>query len=167
MPILKFCKSRIYNKSDAEDICQNVLSILSAKSNDYDANKSFYSWSFRICNFQIKGYLSKKKRNLEDSYEYARHIPSEKDFRYILTEHLDPAETLSRSEIKKEKQKLINDLIKRLPPKQESWYLNFMKGKSKSEIKQIMGISEYNYNSLRYRTIQTFRNYIKNSNTFS
>ncbi|NDG53549.1 MAG: sigma-70 family RNA polymerase sigma factor, partial [Flavobacteriia bacterium] len=43
-PILQFCLSRIFNKSDAEDVCQEVVFILITKSNAYDPNKDFHAW---------------------------------------------------------------------------------------------------------------------------
>jgi len=62
-PILQFCLSRIFNSSDAEDVCQQVIFILISKANMYDPNKDFHAWAFRIANFQIKAYLSDKKRS--------------------------------------------------------------------------------------------------------
>lgn len=42
---------------------QDCLIILSKKKKEYDPNKSWRSWAFRICDFQIKSYLSKVKRS--------------------------------------------------------------------------------------------------------
>ena len=36
--------------------------------NQFDANKSFHGWAFKICNFQIKKYLSTLKRRKEDCF---------------------------------------------------------------------------------------------------
>ena len=62
-PLLAFARSRVSNKEDAEDISQKCLGILSGKRKEYDPNKSWYSWAFMICGFQIKAYFSKRKRN--------------------------------------------------------------------------------------------------------
>jgi RNA polymerase sigma factor (sigma-70 family) len=62
-PLLAFAKSKVSNNQDAEDIVQDCLLILSKKRNEYDSNKNWRSWAFRICHFQIKGYFSKTKRN--------------------------------------------------------------------------------------------------------
>jgi RNA polymerase sigma-70 factor, ECF subfamily len=62
-PILNFCLSRIFNKCDAEDVCQEVVFILIAKSNVYDPNKNFHAWAFRIARFQILKYFSENKRS--------------------------------------------------------------------------------------------------------
>lgn len=61
--LLKYIRSRITNFHQAEDIAQDVLLILAQKKNEFDPNKSFYSWAFRICNFQIRAFLTKSKRN--------------------------------------------------------------------------------------------------------
>jgi RNA polymerase sigma factor (sigma-70 family) len=47
-------------------VTQNVILILVKKEKEYNPNKSFYSWGMKICNFQIRGYLTKRKRNRED-----------------------------------------------------------------------------------------------------
>ncbi len=60
--LFNFVKSRIYSLHDAQDIVQNVNVILVNKKDEYDENKNFKSWAFRIADFQIKGYLSKSKR---------------------------------------------------------------------------------------------------------
>ena len=61
--LLNYCKSKIFNHQDAEDLVQNCLVILHEKKNEYDSNKSWYNWAFTICEFQIKGYLSVLKEN--------------------------------------------------------------------------------------------------------
>ena len=62
-PLLAFAKSRISNNEDAEDVTQNCLAILSQKRKEYDPNRSWSGWAFKICSFQIKAYFSKIKRN--------------------------------------------------------------------------------------------------------
>ena len=52
---------------DAEDVAQNTILILLEKQKEYNSNKSFYSWAMKICNFQIRSYLTNCKRNREDS----------------------------------------------------------------------------------------------------
>ena len=152
LPILNFCRSKIYNSSNAEDVCQNVLLILSQKANEYDPNKSFYSWAFKICHFQILAYFTKSKRNLEDSSD---SISSRSVFLS------DPSEILMEAEINEYKEELINNLKNKLQPQQKRWYKHSMDGKSKSEIKKIMQISDCNYNALRFRTIKKFRELIQ------
>lgn len=63
--LLRFCKSKIWSFSDAEDVAQNVILILIQKQKEYDPNKSFYSWAMNICRFQIMAYLKTIKRNRE------------------------------------------------------------------------------------------------------
>ena len=61
--VLYFCKNRIWDQSEAEDVCQNTLVILASKESDYDSSKNFFSWALRICSFQIKAVLKKYKRS--------------------------------------------------------------------------------------------------------
>jgi RNA polymerase sigma factor (sigma-70 family) len=152
LPILNFCKSRINNKSNAEDVCQNVLLILSQKAKEYNPNKSFYAWAFRICHFQMLAYFSKSKRNLEDSSECI-------SIKSVVFS--DPSKILIELEAERRKKELINNLTKLLPPQQQKWWKHSMSGKNKSEIKQIMKITEFNYNSLRSRTIKKFRELVQ------
>ena len=62
-PLLSFIAKRIYNHQDCQDILQEVLIILFKKKLEYNSQKSFYSWAFAICHFQIKKYLTQKKRS--------------------------------------------------------------------------------------------------------
>ena len=67
-PLLNYTRSKIYGAGNAEDVVQNTLLILCQKMNQFDANKSFHGWAFKICNFQIKKYLSTLKRRKEDCF---------------------------------------------------------------------------------------------------
>ena len=91
-PLLAFAKSRVSNKEDAEDIAQKCLSILSQKREDYDSNKNWCAWAFRICSFQIKAYFSKRKRNkvlniLNNSHI---HMYYQIKFKEIFSKYLKP-----------------------------------------------------------------------------
>ena len=66
--LLKYIKKVIFNQSECEDICQNVILILIKKKSEYDSSKSFVSWCFRIADFQIKGFLSRRSRSRESSF---------------------------------------------------------------------------------------------------
>ena len=62
--LIAYCRSRILDKHKAEDVVQDVLLIfLSNQRNKYDEDKSFHGWALRICNFQIKAFFTKSKRN--------------------------------------------------------------------------------------------------------
>jgi len=62
-PLLNYAKKRVFNHQDAEDIVQNTLLILFNKKSTFDAKKSFLSWGLNICQFQIKSYLTNRKRS--------------------------------------------------------------------------------------------------------
>jgi|TARA_B100002019_G_scaffold138235_1_gene119126 RNA polymerase sigma factor (sigma-70 family) len=61
--ILYFCKSRIFCQSEAEDVAQNVLIILLNKKSEFNPNLNLSGWAFRIAHYQIKLYLTYKKRS--------------------------------------------------------------------------------------------------------
>ena len=67
-PILKnLLLSKIKNYQDAEDLVQKTLIILFKKKDEYNGNRSFFSWAFTIALFQSKAYFLKSKRNREFS----------------------------------------------------------------------------------------------------
>ena len=79
-PILSYIKSRVFNFQDAEDLTQNVLHIICAKENEIDPTKNFFGWSMVIANFQIKGYLTRKKRDRLVFAIEGNKIGADKDF---------------------------------------------------------------------------------------
>ena len=149
--ILRFCKSKIYNVSDAHDVCQNVLFILSNKQSSYDSKKSFYAWAFKICRFQILRYLTEKKR-------FNKKISDDSFLSFINSvDDLCPLSLAIESECKKERSDLVNKITLKLPPRQKTLIKHSLSGKSKKEIMQIMSISSNNYNAIKSRAISLFK----------
>lgn len=152
-PLFNFIRSKIYNHSDAEDILQNTLLILIEKQNSYNSNKSFYSWAFTICKFQIKRYLTLSKRNREDNWESFESAP--------LINTSSPFCDLAQKEYIKQKDYAISQIkSKFLTPRELEFFSLIQKGKNREEIMDSMGIKIINYYQYRNRVSKRFvKNY--------
>jgi len=150
-PLLNFISSKIYNYEDAKDVLQNTLLILIKKQNCYDANKSFYSWSFTICRFQIKRFFTESKRNKEDCYE------SLEDIEGSPSKNHSPVISLINKELNQKKDLEVNDVIKNLMSERERWFYSLTKkGESRASIMSLMNIKTINYYAYRRRISQKF-----------
>ncbi|OUU16229.1 MAG: hypothetical protein CBC05_08540 [Crocinitomicaceae bacterium TMED45] len=155
-PILNFCCSRIFNKSDAADVAQNVFVILSKKKSTYNESKSFYGWAFSICRFQIMAFLSKNKRSKENaSYDSICHS-------FFLSDELCPLNQALKSELKKERDLFMREKVQTLPRRQRYFMLHSLDGKSKSEIMYLMDISSMNYHAIKLRSIRSLKSILEN-----
>lgn len=155
-PIFNFCSSRIFNNEDAKDVAQNVLIILNSKKKLYDSEKSFYSWAFKICNFQIMAYLTKSKRSKNNmSFDSLGGV-------LLASEELCPFNSALKSELQKQRDDLIKDKISKLPNRQKNFMKYSLDGKSKKEIMLLMDISEVNYHAIKSRSILSLKLLLKN-----
>lgn len=146
-PLLKFISARIFNKQDAEDVAQNCLSILCQKKNQYDPNKSWYSWAFTICNFQIKSYLSIKKRNRILSILDKEGISAE-SFGHL--ESKMPFEDL----IQGEKESVSKQIMSALNGTEKQVFQLSLKGVSPKDIIDILKITQSNYGVSKSRALK-------------
>lgn len=146
-PLLAFAKSKVLNKQDAEDIVQDCLLILSKKRNEYDPNKSWRSWAFRICHFQIKGYLSSSKRkkvlNILDeenmSLESLGYFESKLPFQGL---------------IQKEKKSVIKQIRSVLNNTEKEVFSLSLKGWSPKDIIYALKITQSNYSVSKSRALK-------------
>ena len=149
----KFCLSRIFNKDDALDIAQNCLSILIKKRNQYDPNRDFKAWAMTICRFQIKGYITSKKRCRTDSYS--------PDSIFFALNNIDsecPFNKEVQRELCLEKTQLINNIKNnRLTKREKIFFELSLAGKSREYIKKTMKITNVNYYQTKSRLINKMR----------
>lgn len=146
-PLLAFTRSKVSNKQDAEDIVQDCLLILSKKRNQYDPNKSWRSWAFRICHFQIKGYFSKTKRN--------------KVFSILDNEKMSP-ESLGYFEsklpfqnlIQEEKKSVSEQILSVLNNTEKEVFSLSLKGWSPKDIIYTLKITQSNYGVAKSRALK-------------
>jgi RNA polymerase sigma factor (sigma-70 family) len=146
-PLLNFAKSKVSNKQDAEDIVQDCLLILSKKRNEYDPNKSWRSWAFKICHFQIKGYLSNSKR---------------KRLLNILDQENMSAESLGyfcnkmpfQDLIQKEKKSVSKRILSILNKTEKEVFSLSLKGWSPKDIMYTLKITQSNYSVSKSRALK-------------
>jgi|TARA_Y100000289_G_scaffold62654_1_gene72166 RNA polymerase sigma-70 factor (ECF subfamily) len=140
-PLLNFACSRIFNNDHAQDVVQDTLLILCQKRNEYDPNKSFHAWAFRICKFQILKYFTNRKRNKEDCRE---------DFDSLIEEIVEESmESISEEYV-------VEMLKNNLPPQQNQVFCHVLKGLPRKEICSLMNMREQTLN-------QNYRRLIINS----
>ncbi len=159
-PLLKYTSSRIFNRSDALDVTQETMLILSSKRDSFDPNKSFYGWAFRICHFQVLKYLKNKKRSKEVG------MTTSEDSLLASLNHFDakcPLDYALSREMFNERNAMLNRFSKYLNPKQKALFDHSLAGKSSKEIMEIMGIKPRDYYSTKRRAIKKIKSLIKKS----
>ena len=153
--LLKFCKGRIYNKQDAEDICQKSIQILIIKKKEYKKNKSFWGWALCITKFQIMAYMSLKKRNREDVAE-SSFLHS-----FQATEtHASPFSGLLKKELKEEQEEQFRLLKAKLSPMEKTFFELSFEGKSRSFIREHLEVNENAYSRLKNRLITKMKTHL-------
>tara|TARA_B110000305_G_scaffold177955_1_gene197106 strand:+ start:703 stop:1257 length:555 start_codon:yes stop_codon:yes gene_type:complete len=155
--LFNYTKIRVYNKEDAEDIVQNVLVILHKKMNEFDANKNFCSWALTICNFQIKGYFSKVKRNKVVSTLDEENMSPE-SLGYFCDRM--PFQDL----IQEEKQKLTIEIINNLNTMEKKVFSLSLKGFSSKDIIYSLKITQSHYSASKSRALKKAKKLFKNKN---
>ena len=152
--LLNFVKSKIYSLHDAQDIVQNVNYILVNKESDYDENKNFKAWAFRIADFQIKGYLSKSKR----SKIVFSPMEDQNSFEDLDLTHCNcPASILEKEEKAKKLRKRIF-LRKKLLSKNQLNVINlYSEGMSQKEISKALNMKIGTISATKSRAIERMR----------
>ena len=153
--LFNYTKIRVYNKEDAEDIVQNVLVILHEKMNEFDANKNFCSWALTICNFQIKAYFSKSKRNKVVSILDEENMSPE-SLGYFCNRM--PFQDL----IQEEKQKLTTEIINNLNTMEKKVFSLSLKGFSAKDIIYSLKITPSNYSVSKSRALKKAKELFSN-----
>lgn len=158
--LLNYSKSKVLNKSDAEDVVQETLKILVKKQNDFDKSKNFSGWAFKICYFQIKGYFSKKSRS---RIYYSGE--SEDSLLYSLNQvdSIMPFDRSLEKELTIERQKLIEKISNNLSPRLKVFFNYSLEGKSMKSIISLMNLkNSCHFSTLKNRTILSAKNLLKN-----
>ena len=154
-PLLNYTKSKIFGFGNAEDIVQDSLIILFEKMNDFDANKSFHGWAFAICNFQIKKYLTSRKRNKE--YCVERFNDS------CLGQTNSSVKIITAKEDLKNKLEMVKYFKSKLPPQQLKAFKYIEDGLSRKEARELMKLNESHFNLTYHRAVQSCKKILKKS----
>jgi len=153
-PLLNYARSKIYGAQNAEDIVQNTILILCQKMNQFDPNKSFHGWAFKICNNQMKNYFRKVKRNKEDCVEYISDVCKEKSDSSV--------EKIISKENLYDKTNNIQLFKSKLSPKQSKVFCFIMDGISRREARKILGMTENAFNTTYSRVVENCKKILEN-----
>lgn len=149
--LLKFCRSRIFDHQEAEDVCQKTIFILLDKKKTYIKSKSFYAWAFKIARFQIMSYITGKKRNQEDVSEDSilHSIHAVEDYM--------PFTDILKKELIQEREKQFKLLEAKLAPKEKTFFKLSFQGKSKEYIRAELEITDNGYSRLKGRVVKKMK----------
>jgi RNA polymerase sigma factor (sigma-70 family) len=154
--LLSYTNKRVFNKQDAEDIVQNVLLILYIKKLEYNANKSFFCWAFSICYFQIRGYLTRRKR--EAAFLSREKNPRVADEFLIQEYNNSPRKFL----YEKEKRSVYSQIKSSLNLKEKNIFKLTFSGLTPKEIKNNLKMNHNNYSINRHRALEKAKKFFSN-----
>lgn len=151
----KYIRSKIYCPYHAEDILQEVNSILVKKQNNFDKSKNFSGWAFAIARFQIKKFFSNTKRNREDCA----------DFNFDNINYASDCSSPSQNLLNKEESKSIEDKISfflenKISDREKTFFKYIKNGLSRSDIMNEMDLKQGNYYAYRMRISQKFKIFV-------
>jgi RNA polymerase sigma-70 factor (ECF subfamily) len=144
--IIKICNSYCFNKSDREDLAQEIIYQLWKAGKSFKAESKFSTWMYRVAlNVAISFYRKQKKSDL--------HIP--------LTEsHIEIEDMISEADELEKKVILLQRFINEMKELDKALTLLYFDEKSHREIAEILGISETNVatriNRIKSRLKQKF-----------
>ncbi|MDX1960941.1 MAG: RNA polymerase sigma factor [Leptospiraceae bacterium] len=139
--IRPFLNNKIFQKSDVDDVLQEILISVHKSFSTYEADKNFKSWLFSIVNYRLIDYFRKQKKRSQDV------TFSEWEEKPILVEDT----------LEDEKGELMR-LMKLLPEKQFT-VLKYLKLEDMSvrKVSILMGISESNVKVIAHRAIKALK----------
>ena len=160
----------MFDHSSCQDILQNTLLIIFNKRKEYDSSKNFYNWSFSICRFQIKAYLSKKKRSREfspSSFSGSKSFSHDSDFldSLHLHENIFPFQNILLKDLFLDRINKLKSIKEKLSRVEKEFLNHSLNGLNKDQVKFEMNINSNYYNSLKSRTISKCKNLINKLNT--
>lgn len=120
------------NKEEAEDLLQNVFFKVYKYCKDFDTNRKFSSWIYRIAHNEAVNYI--KRKNIKKFISLEEFV-STKDRIETKTDAKSPMEVWLRKELRKEVEKA----MKKLPGKYcEVLEMRYFSEKSYEEISRIL-----------------------------
>jgi RNA polymerase sigma factor (sigma-70 family) len=128
--IIKICNSYCHDKTDREDLAQEIIYQLWKSGNSFNADYKFSTWMYRVAlNVAISFYRKEKKT-----------AP-----RVALTDgHIEIEDSSNHSSEMEENLGLLQQFIKELKELDRALMLLYLEEKSYHEIADIIGITETN-----------------------
>lgn len=141
--------SRIYNRTDANDVLQNTNLALINKKSEWDKNLKFLPWALRFANFQIKCFLTKTKRNREDVCD-----PESFGYQLNLIDKKCPFNNKLKQELYLEQIKLIHTIKENsMGIKEKSFFELSLQGASREDIMKRLSLKKGAYYQMKARII--------------
>ena len=127
--IYKICNSYCYNKSDREDLGQEIVYQLIKSRSLYNPQFQFTTWMYRVAlNVAISFYRSSKK---EDVVE-------------LVESHEDAEDSNHEGDLAEDNFRALHQFINELKALDKAIMLLYLESKSYKEIAEVIGISETN-----------------------
>jgi RNA polymerase sigma factor (sigma-70 family) len=153
--LFRYAHIRLKNYSDAQDIVQKVLCILSEKRADLKLeNGSFRAWAFNICRFQIMGFLQSKRRKRTFNFENIDHVI---DNNPIGSKEISPIQDIIAREVLSQKSDHLNKCISSLTQKHKDLIKCLFDGLTREQILKKLNITSCSYYSMRRRAFRKIR----------
>lgn len=147
--IIKVCNMYCRDKSDREDLAQEIIYQLWKSVHRYDAQQKFTTWMYRVAlNTAISFYRKEKKT--------AVVIP-------FTGVDMDIADTSAAGSETDSRLQLLQQFISRLKDLDRALILLYLEEKSYSEIAEIVGISETNTATRLSRIREKLKNELTNT----
>jgi len=148
--IYQFFLSYLKNKTDAEELVQDVFLKIWEKRLDLDQRKNFKSFIFKIAVNKIYDFI--RKKNIENAFnDFAQS-------NFISGENYTWHEVIFE-EMKQNLQKLLSELPKQ---QQKIFYLSKEKGLTNEEIASQLGLSKRTVENHLYRALFFIKGQFKN-----
>ena len=138
--------------------------ILIDKKDSFDPEKSFLSWGLNICQFQIKSYLTKRKRSIinyvNEHYVWQKKRLEKYKYKIIYPKYSwkTPFDDL----IEKEKIKIFPKIKPLLNDKEQDVLKLGLAGFTPKEIKNKLNINDSNYSVTRHRALAKAKKFFSN-----
>ncbi|MBS1946645.1 MAG: sigma-70 family RNA polymerase sigma factor [Bacteroidetes bacterium] len=127
--IFKICNSYCHNKSDREDLAQEIIYQLWRSGKSFDASYKFSTWMYRVAlNTAISFYRNEKRIKEKVSFH----------------EHITDVEDDTKASITEEKINLLQQFINELKELDKALMILYLEEKNYAEIAGVLGITETN-----------------------
>jgi len=154
--LLSFIKKRVKDKSDAEELLQDVFLSGLESLRDFSQKSSLYTYLCAIAKYKIIDYYRKKKI----TQLFFSHFPA---LAKLVSKVLSPDDKLIEKELKSE---IFQTLKKLKPIYQKIILLKYQEEKTIAQIAKILKISLKSTESLLFRARKKFAKlYVQNKNS--
>lgn len=149
--VYHFVYFMVGNKSDAEDLTQEIFIKIANHFHIANEIEAKHAWVFTIARRTVIDYIRKKKTKKYLMF-WKNHLPDDTDF--VDAAQAPPETHLMRRETYAELYQLLNELPEKM---RIVLYLRYIRGMSVPEVANILQISQNNVSVLQNRAIAKLR----------